>query len=80
MLRANPAQRDTHSDGYGNYCDPDFENNGVVNASDLAQFKARSFTADPDADLNDDGVVNAADLAILKSMFFNPPGPSAFAP
>ena len=79
-LAPNADQRDTDNDGYGNACDPDFDNNLVVNAFDLAFFKNRFFTNDPDADLNGNGVVNAADLAILKSFFFKPPGPSASAP
>jgi hypothetical protein len=77
---ANLIQRDTDSDGYGNTCDPDFDNNLIVNASDLAFFKTKFFTADVDADLNGDNVVNAADLAILKTMFFKPPGPSGLVP
>jgi len=77
---ANPAQRDTNGDGFGNYCDADFDNNLVVNAADLAFFKTKFFSADPEADLNGNGVVNAADLAILKTMFFKPPGPSGLVP
>jgi hypothetical protein len=61
-------------------CDPDFDNNLVVGSADLAYFKPRFFSADPDADLNGDDVVNGADLAILKKMFFQPPGPSCVAP
>ena len=80
VLAPNPAQRDTDGDGYGNYCDPDFDNNLVVNAKDLAFFKTKFFTADPDADLNGDGGVNAGDLAILKSFFFKAPGPSGLNP
>ena len=77
---ANSAQRDTDGDGYGNYCDPDFDNDGFVNAADLAYMKANFFSADPDADLDGSGFVNAADLAILKQMFFGPPGPSGLVP
>ena len=73
-------QRDTDGDGFGNVCDPDFDNNLVVNASDLAYLKLKFFTADPDADLNGDNIVNAGDLAILKSFFFKAPGPSGLAP
>jgi hypothetical protein len=79
-LVANPAQRDKDSDGYGNICDPDFDNNLFVNASDLAFFKTVFITPEPDAGFNGDGVVNAADLAILKTMFFKPPGPSGLLP
>ena len=70
------VQLDTDGDGYGNICDPDFDNSGVVNAADLAYMKTQFFTNDADADLDGSGVVNAADLAILKTMFFQPPGPS----
>jgi len=69
-------QLDVDGDGYGNICDPDFDNSGVVNAADLAYMKINFFGTDALADLNGNGVVNAADLAILKTMFFKPPGPS----
>lgn len=80
ILRANTQQLDTDLDGYGNYCDPDFDNNLIVNAADLAYLKSKFFTPDPHADLNGDGVVNAGDLAILKSFFFKTPGPSGLVP
>jgi cell wall assembly regulator SMI1 len=76
----NPGQLDTDGDSYGNICDPDFDNDLVVNAADLAYMKANFFTTDPDADLDGDGLVNGADLAIMKRMFFQPPGPSCIAP
>ena len=79
-LVSNPLQRDTDGDDYGNYCDPDFNNDLLVNAIDLASFKARYFSSDVDADLNGDGVVNASDLAILKSMYLQAPGPSGLLP
>ena len=68
------------NDGYGNQCDPDFDNNLIVSAADLAFLKASFFSSDPDADLTGDGVVNAADLSIVKIMFFGPPGPSGLEP
>ncbi len=49
----NPLQRDTDFDGYGNFCDPDFDNNLIVNAADLAFFKTKFFSTDPDADLQE---------------------------
>ena len=79
-LVANSGQQDTDADGYGNICDPDFNNDNVVNAADLAYMKLNFFSNDPLADLNSDGFVNAADLSILKNMFFQAPGPSGIAP
>lgn len=76
LLSINADQTDTDNDGYGNQCDPDFDNNLIVNASDLAFLKTKFFLPDADADLNGDSVVNAGDLAIMKSFFFKPPGPS----
>ncbi len=75
----NASQLDADSDGYGNACDPDLDQNGVVNAADLARLKSVFFKQDPIADLNGDGVVNAVDLAILKGSFFKKPGPSGLA-
>ncbi len=77
---ANPAQRDTDVDGYGNYCDADLDNSGFVNFADLAAFKAAFGTADADSDFNGSGFVNFADLAIFKSLFGKAPGPSGVAP
>jgi len=79
-LVSNFDQRDTNDDGYGNACDPDLNNDGIVNFADLAKMKSVFFTTNADADLNGDGVVNFADLARLKEFFFKPPGPSAKAP
>ena len=76
----NPDQRDTDGDGFGNRCDADFNNDGVVNFADLAIFRSRFGTTNPDADLNGDGVVNFADLAIFNTLFGKPPGPSAVLP
>ena len=76
----NPNQRDTNNDGFGNFCDPDLNNDGVVNAADLALLREVFFTNDADADLNGDGNVNAEDLAIMRSFFFKAPGPSSSAP
>lgn len=74
------SQLDTDGDGYGNLCDPDFDNSGNIDFADLARLKSVFFTADPYADLNGDDRVDFSDLAILKSMFFGTPGPSGLMP
>ncbi len=80
-LVANADQRDTDSDGYGNLCDPDFDNNGIVNFLDLSTWTPNFGTnSNGDLDLNGDGVLNFLDFSILTSFFQMPPGPSGIAP
>jgi choice-of-anchor B domain-containing protein len=80
-LVANPDQRDTHGDGYGNICDPDLDNNGTVNFQDLGLLRTAFFTNGPgqDADFNGDNAVNVIDLGVMRQYFFGPPGPSGTA-
>lgn len=73
----NPGQVDVDSDGIGNLCDPDFDNNCVVNFDDLGLMKQGFFGSDPVLDLDSSGTVNFDDLGIMKAYFFGPPGPSA---
>ncbi len=75
----NPDQIDADNDGFGNVCDPDLNNDGIVNIIDLGLFRLVYFTNDPVADFNSDGIVNVEDLGTLKSYFFLPPGPSGLA-
>ena len=76
-LVANADQRDTDDDGIGSQCDPDLDNDCVVNFIDLGQIKSVFFSADPNADFDGDGSVNFTDLGLMKEMFFLPPGPAA---
>jgi hypothetical protein len=78
-LAMNANQRDTDADGFGSICDPDFNNDGVVNAVDLATLKAQFFKATANQDVDGNGIVNVRDLALLKAKFFQAPGPTAWA-
>lgn len=85
ILMYNPSQLDSDRDGFGNVCDGDFDNNGVVNANDhvIMQFvyglSADSSTLAAAADLNGSGIVSAQDELRLRIMMGSAPGPSAFA-
>ena len=72
----NANQRDTDTDGFGNFCDGDFDNDGGAAFADLAEMKQYFFSNSAEHDMNGDGRVNASDLALLKQDFFSPPGPS----
>jgi hypothetical protein len=78
----NPDQRDTDSDGYGNLCDGDLNNDGSTNTLDLNLYKRAHRTRlgdpnyNPDADLNGDESINTLDLNVYRSLHRKPPGPS----
>jgi hypothetical protein len=69
-------QRDTNGDGFGNVCDADLNDDGIVDFLDLGAFSSVFFSADADADLNGDGVVDFLDLGRLSALFFLAPGPT----
>lgn len=75
---ANADQRDTDGDGFGNICDADFNNDGIMYTADLSYFRSKYRSTDPDASLVLDGKsnVNAQDLSIFRSLYGKPPGPS----
>ncbi|MFO7716772.1 thrombospondin type 3 repeat-containing protein [Desulfosarcina sp.] len=76
IMSANPDQRDSDGDGFGNRCDPDLNNDGSVNLIDFGMFGAAYGTSDPDADLNGSGKVDLADFSIFGSFYGASPGPS----
>jgi len=74
------SQFDSDGDGYGNACDVDLNNDGVINGLDSGPFISQFGTAGPDADFNGDGVVNGLDAGPFTDMFGQAPGPSGLAP
>lgn len=82
--KANPTQTDTNSDGYGNACDADWDNNGIVGVQDLGLYQTHLFHpagTDPlDAEIDcqepPNGVVGVQDMGCWMVGFGGPPGPS----
>lgn len=72
---ANPDQRDSDGDGFGNYCDTDLNNDNLTNVLDLALLRDEFGTPGPHADFNGDGIVNVLDLSFVRDYFGLPPGP-----
>ena len=81
--RANSTQIDSNGDWYGNACDADYNNDGIVGTQDFLFFR-QSFGAtstqanyNADVDCNGDNVIGTPDYLCFKSLFGKPPGPSA---
>jgi hypothetical protein len=84
-LVANPSQCDSDSDGYGNHCDGDFNNNGFTNGQDYVLFRAQVgkpsvAPAYNQADMNCNGFVNTQDYILLRGRLGVPSGPSGLHP
>jgi len=80
-LLANPNQRDTDGDLFGNRCDADFNNDGTVTFADFVFFSEAYGSANVDADLNGTGiVVSFADFVIFSELYLLAPGPSGLVP
>jgi hypothetical protein len=82
---ANPNQRDTDEDGFGNACDPDIDQNGVVGWPDRSAIE-QAFGArvgdpgyDADLDLDGDGVIGSYERTEVQRRLGLPPGPSGLA-
>jgi len=86
----NPDQRDTDGDGFGNLCDADVDNDGVVTTSwgrierpgdiEKIALTAQNYDYVPDQDLDGDGKVNVRDVSLAQVYLAQPPGPGAPKP
>jgi YD repeat-containing protein len=75
-LVSNANQRDTDQDGFGNICDPDFNQNKIVDPADFSSLKLKLGKVSPNHDLNGNGIVDPADVSILKTYLGKSPGPA----
>jgi hypothetical protein len=91
--KVNVLQTDSDQDGYGNACDGDYTNDGIVGGPDFTVF-AGAFNAkegeaefNPDVDSNDDGIIGGPDFTVFAAQFTNDctapgtggPGPSGLS-
>ncbi|MDP2323617.1 MAG: S8 family serine peptidase, partial [Gammaproteobacteria bacterium] len=80
------SQLDADADGYGNVCDADLDNSGLVTTVDYSMLRSvfgNAATASPlaaAADLNGSGLVNTVDYSIFRTLINQPPGPSGLQP
>lgn len=81
-MEANANQRDTNNDGYGNACDPDYDDDGYTGVADFISMSVAwgstlgqaLFDANIDAD--GDNAIGNADFVVLSQYWDRPPGPS----
>lgn len=62
---ANDNQVDADLDGYGNICDADFDNNGIVRIDDFNMMKSVWGGSDNVIDMDSDGVIGIGDFNLL---------------
>jgi uncharacterized repeat protein (TIGR03806 family) len=79
-LFPNAGQLDANGDGIGNRCDPDFNDNLLVDSQDASLLRAAfGSSAFPDRDLNGNGIVDSQDGAQTRAWFGRMPGPYSAA-
>ena len=79
LFVGNPDQRDTNGDGFGNRCDADLNDDGLVTTADFGAFFSVYGRTDDDADFDGNGLVTTADFGVFFDLFGRPVGPGALA-
>jgi hypothetical protein len=83
ILEPNADQADVNDDGYGDLCDPDFNDDGLVGVADFNFIRNQFGLAcgdpgfEPVADMRSDCRVGIDDFNRLKRFFSGPPAPRA---
>ena len=74
-------QVDSDGDGFGNACDPDYDNNGLVSTADFTVFRDAFFglAPNPVTDHDGNGSTTTADFQAFLEGFGSVPGPSGLA-
>jgi hypothetical protein len=86
LLAPNPAQIDADDDLYGNACDGDYDQSGMVGGPDFNIFRFAFGSSlgdpnyDPRCDANADDLIGAPDFNFLVQSHGAPPGPSGLLP
>ncbi len=83
ILIYNPDQWDSNGDGHGNECDPDINNDCIVDDADADLVEYHWFDPpvfgpggyNPDADFNNDGLIDIYDYVYVNYYWHGPPGP-----
>ena len=85
LAGACSSQEDANANGYGNACEADWDQDGIVGSSDFLIFSASfgSVPGDPHwaphVDSDCDGTIGGSDFLLFSSQFGDPPGPSGLA-
>lgn len=73
VANASPINCDTNTDGFGNRCDCDYDNDGDCDTADFNTFRTGFQTqANVDVDSDCDGDVDTADFNNFRTGFQNP--------
>lgn len=81
----NLDQRDTNQDGYGNVCDADYTNDGIIGLPDFIDLSVAYGTSSgeptysEDVDSDGDGTIGSPEFILLSISFGGAPGPSGLS-